>query len=432
MTWRAWKWPLATQILAGLALGIAAGVLARQWLGESASLRWALEHLIQPVGSVFLRLIFMMVIPLIVSAIILGVTQFGDLRRLGRVGLRCLGITIGLAASSVLIGLLLVNLIEPGKRISESRRAELVAQYQKDATEKIALAERKKPLSQVLLELIPVNPLAEATHAFSPNYTGGGILAVMVFSLFVGLAMAWSEPPKVRTLAGLLEGLFTVALKIIGFAMRIAPVGVACLGFAVAARLGLEVVTTLGLYVIVVVTGLMLQQFAVYPLVLWGVAQVRPGRFFAAIQDAMAMAFSTASSNATLPTTLRVAEENLKLPPHVSRFVLTVGSNANQNGTALYEGVTVLFLAQVFGVELDLAQQGVVALMCVLAGIGTAGVPGGSLPLVVGVLVTVGVPGESIALILGVDRFLDMCRTTLNVTGDLVCATVVARQETAP
>jgi DAACS family dicarboxylate/amino acid:cation (Na+ or H+) symporter len=169
-----------------------------------------------------------------------------------------------------------------------------------------------------------------------------------------------------------------------------------------------------------------LRQFGVYALVLRFLAHRSPLAFYRDSKEAMVTAFSTSSSNATLPVSLRVAEQELRLPPQISRFVLTVGASANQNGTALYEGVTVLFLAQVFGVQLDLTQQIVVALMCILAGIGTAGVPGGSLPLVVGVLISIDVPAQAIAIILGIDRFLDMCRTALNVTGDLVIAAVVA------
>jgi DAACS family dicarboxylate/amino acid:cation (Na+ or H+) symporter len=219
-------------------------------------------------------------------------------------------------------------------------------------------------------------------------------------------------------------------MLIIGFAMWLAPIGVACLAFALTATLGIDLVRSLGYYAAVVILGLALHQFGTYSLFLKFVARRSPWQFFKDIEEPMLTAFSTSSSNATLPVSLRVAEEKLKLPPQISRFVLTVGASANQNGTALYEGVTVLFLAQVFGVDLSLGQQFIVALMCIMAGLGTAGVPGGSLPLVVGVLVTIGVPGESIAIILGIDRLLDMCRTTLNVTGDLVCAVLVSKGET--
>lgn len=432
MIWKPWKWSLPTQIFVGLLAGASAGIIANRTFGGSESLTWAVQNVIQPVGNIFLRLIFMMVIPLIVSAIVLGIAEMGDLRKLGRVGVRCLLITVGLAITSVLIGLLLVNWIKPGSHVSPEKRAELVAQYATAASKTVDLAAQKKTLADTLIELIPKSPIGEAARAFDSNYTGGGILAVMVFSLFVGLGIAFSEQDKVRTLVQFLSGLFTVSLKVIGFAMCIAPICVACLVFSVAARLGFEVVHTLGVYIVVVLLGLALHQFVTYPVVLLLFSRMKPWTFFRQIEEVMVTAFSTSSSNATLPVSLRVAEQNLRLPPQISRFVLTVGASANQNGTALYEGVTVLFLAQVFGVELTVVQQLTVALMCVLAGIGTAGVPGGSLPLVVGVLVSVGIPGESIALILGVDRFLDMCRTTLNVTGDLVCAVVVADRETVP
>jgi DAACS family dicarboxylate/amino acid:cation (Na+ or H+) symporter len=264
-------------------------------------------------------------------------------------------------------------------------------------------------------------------NAFNPENKGGGLLAVMVFSLFVGVALTIAPRDRTATLRGFFEGMFEVSMVIIGFALRLAPFGVACLAFAVAARLGLDLFRTLGLYVGVVLLGLALQQFVVYPLTLRFFASRSPVRFLKDAKEAIITAFSTSSSNATLPVALRVAEKNLSIPPRIARFVLTVGASANQNGTALYEGVTVLFLAQVFGVDLTLTQQIVVALMCVMAGIGTAGVPGGSLPLVVGVLLSINVPPDAIAIILGIDRFLDMCRTALNVSGDLVIAAVVAK-----
>ena len=185
----------------------------------------------------------------------------------------------------------------------------------------------------------------------------------------------------------------------------------------------------MGVYILLVVGGLLLHLLGTYSLALKFLARVSPVEFFRQIRAVLITAFSTSSSNVTLPLSIRTAEENLRLPPQISRFVLTLGASANQNGTALYEGITVLFLAQVFGVDLSFGQQVTVALLCVLAGIGTAGVPGGSLPLVVGVLVGIGVPGGAIAIILGVDRILDMCRTVVNVAGDLVCATIVSHWE---
>ena len=432
MTLKFWKWSLPTQILSGLVLGAAAGLIAKEVVTSPeavARLGWWLANVIQPLGKLFIRIIFMIVIPLIFSAIVLGVAEMGDVRKLGRVGLKSVVFTLLLTAIGVGIALTVVNVFAPGRHMTQATRDTLTARYSGDVSEKVAQGVKETPLADTLLGLIPQNPLAEAVSAFAPNYTGGGLIAVMVFSLFFGVALAMAPADKTQALAALLKGVFEVCMIIIGFAMRLAPLGVACLGFSLTAQLGANVLRSLGFYTVVVVLGLALQQFVTYPLFLRFVAGVSPWKFFGNIEEVMLTAFSTSSSNATLPVSMRVAETKLKLPPQISRFVLTVGASANQNGTALYEGVTVLFLAQVFGVDLSIGQQVVVAFMCILAGLGTAGVPGGSLPLVVGVLVTIGVPGESIAIILGIDRLLDMCRTTLNVTGDLVCAVLVAKGE---
>jgi dicarboxylate/amino acid:cation (Na+ or H+) symporter, DAACS family len=429
-----WRWPLAQQIMAGLILGALCG-LATKWAVTTpealASLDWWLRNWIQPLGRLFIRIIFMIVIPLIFAAIVLGVAEMGDVRKLGRVGLKSVLFTLLLSGTSVLIGLTVVNFFAPGKRMSEETKAKLTEKYGGEVAQKVEQGTKKTPLAETLLGLIPQNPLTEAVNAFTPNYTGGGLIAVMVFSLFFGVALAMAPPETAAPLVAVLKSVFAVCMTIIGFAMRLAPLGVACLGFSLTATLGWDVVQSLAMYVGVVLLGLALHQFGTYSLVLAMVGRKSPLQFFKQIQEAMITAFSTSSSNATLPVSMRVAEENLKLPSRISRFVLTVGASANQNGTALYEGVTVLFLAQVFGADLSLGQQGIVALMCIMAGLGTAGVPGGSLPLVVGVLVTIGVPGESIAIILGIDRLLDMCRTTLNVTGDLVCAVLVSKGEPA-
>jgi DAACS family dicarboxylate/amino acid:cation (Na+ or H+) symporter len=424
------RWSLATRIIAGLVTGAAAGLVTELVAGPAPGVRWVVQNVTQPIGSVFLRVIFMVVIPLIFSAIVLGVAEMGDIRKLGKAGGRCLLVTVVFATISVGIGIGLVGALQPGSRLPPEKRAELVAQYGGAAAKDVATAQQKPGLTDALLNLIPTNPLNEAVNAFNPKHTGGGLLAFMIFCLFVGIALA-SLPSEVGgPLLGLCRSLFAVAMKIIDFAMRLAPICVACLGFSVTALLGPSILHTLGFYVLVVVGGLALHQFVTFSLALmW--ARKSPRQFFQQAREAIAMAFATASSNATLPVSLRVAEQNLKLPPRIARFVLTIGASANQNGTALYEGVTVLFLAQVFGVDLTLAQQITVAVMCIIAGVGTAGVPGGSLPLVVSVLVSVGVPGEAIAIVLGVDRVLDMCRTTLNVTGDLVCAVIVARDEPA-
>jgi len=418
-------------------VGGSAGLLANRLcpaLPDGAphpGLAWAVHNIAEPVGQVFMRLILMVVLPLVFSALVLGVAQIGDLRRLGRVGLQTLLLTVILSASSVAIGVGLANTLRPGLHLSPERRVALRDRYTPQTAEKLGQARQTKPLRDTLLDIIPRNPLREMVGAVDGGSSGGGMLAVMFFALVFGIALAMA-PDRTRPLISVLEGIYDVVLVIVSWAMRLAPLGVAGLVFGVTALLGVEIVKTLSCYVLTVLAGLTLHLVGVYSLVLAVLGRTNPLRFFSRISEAMLTAFGTSSSNATLPTSLRVAEGNLGLRREIAGFVLTVGSTANQNGTALYEGVTVLFLAQVFGVDLTLTQQITVALMSILAGIGTAGVPGGSIPLVIVVLESVGVPGEGIGIILGIDRLLDMCRTTLNVTGDIAVAVCVNRLEGRP
>jgi DAACS family dicarboxylate/amino acid:cation (Na+ or H+) symporter len=422
--------PLHTKIFIGLAVGVIAGLLCNTGFPDSPALDWAIRNLIAPFGQIFLRLIFMAVIPLIFSALALGVAELGDIRRLGRIGLKTFLYTVLVTAVSVLIGLTLVNLVKPGVGLSESDRVALMSTITTHPTQAaVKEAAEVKTFVQTLLDLIPKNPLADAAGAFDETYRGGGILALMFFSLFVGLALALARSERTEVFERWLQGLYDVVMKIISIAMKLAPYGVAALVFSVTARLGLDVIFLLGKYMAVVLVGLALHMFGVYSLILKYLIRVSPLKFFGRIEEVILTAFSTSSSNVTLPTALRVTEEKLGVPRTITNFVLTLGSTANQNGTALYEGVTVLFLAQFFGVNLTLAQQATVVLASVLAGIGTAGVPGGSLPVIVLVLVSVGVPGEGIGIILGADRLLDMCRTVLNVTGDITAAMYIARSE---
>jgi len=424
------KRQLHHNIFIGLTIGLVAGLICNAAWGGAPWLDWLIKNLIGPIGQVFLRIIFMAVIPLIFTALALGVAELGDIRQLGRIGARTLAYTLFVTAISVLIGVTLVNLFQPGVGLSTADRQLLTSSLTaKPVTSAIESARESKTIIQTLLDLIPKNPLADAAGAFDETYRGGGILALMVFSLFVGVALALARSERTEVFEKCLQGLYDVVMKIIHIGMKLAPLGVACLVFSVVARLGLNVVLILGKYVLLVLAGLCLHMFGVYSLLLKYVIKVSPWKFFLKIEEVLLTAFSTSSSNVTLPTALRVTEENLQVPRRISNFVLTLGSTANQNGTALYEGITVLFLAQFFGIDLTLTQQFTVVLAAVLAGIGTAGVPGGSLPVIVLVLQSVGVPGEGIGVILGVDRILDMSRTTLNVTGDITAAMYVARTE---
>jgi DAACS family dicarboxylate/amino acid:cation (Na+ or H+) symporter len=316
----------------------------------------------------------------------------------------------------VLIGVALVNWVRPGVGFSPEDLATLGAR----AAPAAAAAPSGSGID-LLVNMVPNNIVKAMAE--------GDMLALMLFSLFLGIGLAATPSEAARRLEEGLQGLNDVVMRLLGIVIRMAPVAVACLLFTLTARLGYDVLARLGAYVSVVVGALAIQQFGVYSLAVALFGGMSPKKFFLGTRTAMLTAFSTASSNATLPTALLVADRELGLPPHVSRFVLTIGATANQNGTALFEGVTVLFLAQVFGVELSLAQQVTVVFICILGGIGTAGVPAGSIPVIIMILGLIGVPPEGIGIVLGVDRFLDMCRTTINVTGDLAAAVVVAHQE---
>jgi len=423
-------WQILLGLVAGAVGGLIAGAICPPQADGSphAGLAWFTRNVAEPLGQVFLRLIFMVVVPLVFAALVLGVAGIGDVRRVGRVGAKTLLYTLCLSATSVAIAVVLANALQPGARLSEEKRVELRRRYATETQMRVAQARAAKPLRDVLLDIIPRNPLQEMVGALDGSSPGGGMLAVMFFALVFGIAVTLA-PQRTGPLIAVLEGVYDVVMAVIALAMRLAPLGVAGLVFALTATLGLAILHTLAWYVLTVLGGLALHFLGVYSLVVATFARLSPLRFFGRISEAMLTAFATSSSNATLPTSLRVTERNLGVRREITSFVLTVGSTANQNGTALYEGVTVLFLAQVFGVELSLTQQVTVALMSVLAGVGTAGVPGGSLPLVVLVLQSVGVPAEGIGVILGVDRLLDMCRTTLNVTGDIAVAACVNRTE---
>ena len=394
----------------------------------AANINWVVENIAQPAGKMFLRLMMMVVIPLVFSALSLAIVELGDLRHLGRVGLRTLAFTGIFSFAAVLIGIVLVDVFQPGNTLDEEQKAKLEERFAGETKKKTEDAAKKKSPADTIVDMLPENPLQEMVGALDGTGKANGMLSVMVFSLIFGIALA-SIGEKGRTLVAGLEGLFAVSMAVINFAMKVAPYGAGCLVFAITAQLGIDIVVTLFWFVVTAMAGFAIHLFVVYPTVIWAFAKMRPIDFFRAVREAMVVAFGTSSSNASLPTALRVAKDNLKLPPKIANFVLTVGATGNQNGTALYEGVVVLFLAQVFGVELSMTQQIHVVLMAVLAGIGTAGVPGGSIPLIVVLMESVGVPAEGIGIILGVDRILDMCRTVLNVTGDLAVAACVARTD---
>jgi DAACS family dicarboxylate/amino acid:cation (Na+ or H+) symporter len=346
------------------------------------------------------------------------------MRKLGKIGFVTLFYTAILSISAVLIGITLVNVVQPGRSISDEVRVTLSESYAAKAGEGVQKANAAKPLGQTLVDLLPENPVQEMVGAVDGSSKGNGMLAVMFFALLCGIA-ATSKLDETSALVGTLRGMYEISMTVIGWALKLAPLGAGCLVFVVTSQMGTDILKALAAFVGVVLGGLAIHLLIVYSVVLKTFGRRSPAAFFRSVSDAMFVAFSTSSSSATLSTSLKVAQENLKLRPETSNFVLTVGATGNQNGTALFEGVVVLFLAQVFGVDLSLGQQFTVVLMSVLAGVGTAGVPGGSIPLIIVVLKSVNVPPDGIAIILGVDRLLDMSRTLVNVVGDLVVAACV-------
>lgn len=406
---------LSVRMLIGVVGGASLGIVAHLAAADAPWLAWIVRHVAEPIGTIFLRLLFMLVVPLIVSALALGVAGLGDVRALGRIGLRTLVYTVVVSSIAVAIGVTLVNVLRPGEGLSPALRERLA---ERASSLPPVTAPVRTGMVDFVVQLVPANPVKAMAE--------GDMLAVMVFALLLGIGILLTPTNATRQFALALEGLYDVVMRLLELVIRTAPVAVACLLFTLTARLGLDVLRQLASYVGVVLLALAIQQFVVYSIAVAVFGRMHPLEFLRGIRPAMLTAFSTASSNATLPTSLLVAEEALRLPPAVSRFVLTIGATANQNGTALFEGVTVLFLAQFYGVPLTVQQQLSVVFVCILGGIGTAGVPAGSIPVVAMILAMVGVPVEGIGMILGVDRFLDMCRTTLNVTGDLAAAVVVA------
>src|SRR5690606_34554658 len=373
--------PPHTRSLIGLVVGAVLGIGANLVLGpDHPGLVAVVEHVTEPIGQLFLRLLLMVVIPLVFSSLVVGVAGIGDVRQLGRVGLKTFAFTLIVSAVSVGIGLAVVNTIRPGDRLNPAAAAAIEARYGRAAAEEIEAAVEPPdltPLAQVVETLIPTNPIA-AVAGPTPN-----LLHLMFFGLALGLAATLVSAQVVAPFLSFLEALYAISARIIDLIMKLlAPWAVACLLFTSTAGFGLELLGALAWYIGTVLLGLGLQMFGVYPLILRFLVRISPFEFFRRIKTVILTAFSTSSSNATLPTALRVAEENLRVPREINSFVLTVGATANQNGTALYEGVTVLFLAQLAGVDLSLGAQVGIAYLAILGGIGTAGVPSGSIPFI--------------------------------------------------
>jgi DAACS family dicarboxylate/amino acid:cation (Na+ or H+) symporter len=414
--------PLHTRMLIGFVVGVCLGLVANLMFAEAAWLEALVKYVADPVGQLFLRLLFMLVIPLVFSALVLGVVEIGDPKSLGRIGGKTLVWILAVTTIAVIIGMVTVNVIQPGRGIPPELAQELMAQTSERASQ-IAAGREAVSGIDVLLNIVPRNPVQAAAN--------GDLIAVMFFALMFGIAATVIRSDGTRAFVAATQGVYDICLKLIDWVIQLAPYAVAALLFSITSKLGFDVLVQLARFVFTVLLALGIHFFVVFPILLRVFGGMSPLVFFRNAQPALLTAFSTSSSSATLPTTLKVTEEALGVPRRVARFVCTLGATANMNGTALFEGITVLFLAQFFGVELNIFQQALVLVMCILGGVGAAGVPGGSLPVIAMILAMFGIPPEGIGLILGVDRLLDMCRTVVNIGGDMVGSVVIGRSEPA-
>ena len=417
-----------TKILIGLLSGAVVGVGLNAALGADHSVVTGLGHWIaDPVGQLFLRLLFMVVMPLVFCSVVCGIAGLGDVRTLGRIGVKTALFFLCSTAVAVTIALVAVEVIRPGDSLDPAIQAELLSTFQTSAE---ATAKKSTGIGgddgfgiATFVAMVPKNPVGAAAN--------GDLVGVLVFAILFGIALTMIEAPKRERVLGLLDGVNDVCTQLVHIALKLAPVGVFCLVFSVTSRFGLALLPPLLLYVGVVVGCLLLQALGTFSIVLWVYVRHSPVDFLRRARTSLVTAFSTSSSAATLPTNIATAQEQFGIPPSMAGFVLPLGSTMCMNGTAIFEGITVLFLCQVFGVDLTLGQTIGALSLCVVTAIGAAGVPGGSIPLLVGILALFGVPAQGIAIILGVDRLLDMARTVVNVYGDLVGVAVVARSEGA-
>lgn len=414
-----------SRILAGLvggaALGCAANALVTNGAIPGEPVAWVVKYVAQPIGAVFLNLLFLAILPLVFASLALGVTRLGGSSNVGRVATKTIGYFFVTTLCAAVIGLTLVNLIKPGRAASPELRDGLMTRFGGQAQGRIDKAKKKEFGVQTFVDFVPANPAVAFVEKDMP--------AIVVTALLVGFALGRIEPSRAAHLVTLLEAVNQVTEVIVKWAMALAPYAVFALLFSATAELGYELLFSLGAFVLTVLGGLALHQFVVLPVLVSVLGGMNPLTFFAKSRGTMLTAFSTSSSSATLPTAIKCAEEDLGVPRSVSNFVLPLSASMNHNGTALFESVTVLFLAQAFGFDLTLQQQLIALGLCILTAMGMAGVPGGSLPLIGLILVQFDVPAGAIALVIGVDRILDMCRTTVNVTADLTTAVFVARTE---
>jgi Na+/H+-dicarboxylate symporter len=402
---------LHTQILLALILGAVLGPV----LGDVAIS-------IKPVGDAFINLLIMVVVPLVMASLILGTASLGDLRKLGRVGIKTLAYYIVATAIAVAVGLLAGEIFEPGSGLDEETKAGMLQDYAGVTEEKLARVREKPSIGELLVRIIPRNPFRAMVET--------DFLQIIFFSLLFGVALTILSEARRKPLITVLQTINDAMIVMVKLVMKVAPLGVFALIAAVSAQFGHGVLLTLLEYVLVTIGAMVVFVVVFYPISL-RLSGMSPALFFRRYYEVMVFGFSTSSSNATLPVNLQVTEEKLGVSNEIASFVLPLGATVNMNGTAIYQGASTIFIAQVFGIDLGLTDLLTVVLTATLASIGAAGVPGIGMVTLTIVLTQIGIPLEGIALVVGVERILDMCRTVVNVTGDTTCAVWVAKTENA-
>lgn len=426
-----WYRQLHWQIIMGMILGLIFGILAAKFQWTKFSADW-----IVPFGDIFMNLLKLIAVPLVLTSLVAGVASLSDFKKLSRMGGKTIGLYIATTAVAVTIGLLVVNLIAPGNHLPQETKDELSAQHQSTAAAKGETAESVKdrgPL-QPLIDMVPDNFFGSAS-------SNSNMLQLVFVSLLIGIALVQVKQEHRRPVLSLFEGLQAVVIKLVNMIMLLAPLGVFALITKTITTLAVgddgqtdlgrvaEILGALGYYCIAVIVGLLLHIGIVYLGLLKLLTPVKIGQFFKAIAPAQLLAFSTSSSGATLPVTMRQCREKLGTSKETTSFVLPLGATINMDGTALYQAVAAVFIGQAYGITLDIGAQITIILTAVMASIGTAAVPGAGIIMLVIILEAVGISGEGVALILGVDRILDMLRTTTNVTGDAAVCTIIAHSE---
>jgi len=403
-----WKLKIYTKIFLGLLLGVAAGMFFHGQIVE-----------IQPVGTGFIRLIQMIVVPLVFASLLVGTASLGDPKKMGRIGFKTLIYYLVYTAFAIFIGLFLANVFKPGAGLPADVQNELLTNFSQAADSSISKA-TEGSIIDTLLNIIPANPFASLSQ--------GTLLQIIFFAIFTGIALALIKPEKAQPVLAFFEGINEAMIQVVHIVIKLAPYGVFALIAAVVGSFGLEILLSLMKYSLITIAGMVILNFT-YPFVVQLFTGMPPMKFIRGIRAPQLIAFSTSSSSATLPVTIEACEEKLGVPSDIASFVLPLGATVNMNGTALYQGVSAVFIAQVYGISLSIGDQLLIVLTATLAAIGTAGAPGVGMLMLVIVLKQIGIPLEGISLILGVERILDMFRTTLNITGDASAAVVIAASE---